>query len=111
MRLWIIGLAVGVFATVVSAEISIVFMVLAVIAVAFLGLVVPPRYAFLSGGLIGVGAVWLVGTAPLLNCQGTTAACGNPYPLIGLAVVLVVIGLFAGLATARASRRTVPGPR
>lgn len=111
MRLWIVGLAVGVISTVVSAEISIIAIVFAVVAVVFLGFVVPPRYAFLSGGLIGVGAVWLVGTVPLLNCQGTVEACGNPYPLIGLAAALVVIGLVAGLATARASTSRLAGPR
>jgi hypothetical protein len=111
MRLWIVGLAVGVASTVISAEISIIAVVLAVVAVIFLGLVTPPRYAFLSGGLMGVGAVWLAGTVPLLDCQGTVAACGNPYPLIGLAAALVVIGLVAGLATARASTSRSAGPR
>jgi len=103
MRLWLFGLALGAVITVVAAEISIIAMVVAVVAVVFLGLTVPPRYGLLSGGLIGVGGVWLVGTASLLGCTGSVAACGNPYPLIGLAAGMVVLGLLAGLATLRGS--------
>jgi hypothetical protein len=75
-------------------------MVLAIAAVVALGFLVPPRFALLSGGLIGTGGVWLAGTLSSLPCEGALEACGNPYPMIGVAGGLVLIGLLAGLATA-----------
>jgi hypothetical protein len=54
---------------VVTVEISLIGMILAVVAVIFLGLSVPPRYALLSGGLIGIGGVWLVGTVPSVSAS------------------------------------------
>lgn len=101
MRTWLLGAALGVLLALVSLEISLIGMVLAVAAVIFLGLTVPPRYAFLSGGLIGIGGLWFGLTASHLPCQGSADACGNPYPFIAIAGALIVVGLIAGIATAR----------
>ena len=101
MRIWLFGLVLGVVLTAVATEISLIAMIAAVVVIIFLGLIVPPRYAFLSGGFIGIGGLWLAAIVPTLNCQLGTAACGNPYPLTGLASVLVIFGVIAGLATTR----------
>lgn len=101
MRTWLFGFALGAVLALVSVEISLIGMVLAVAAVIVVGIVMPPRYAFLSGGLVGIGGLWLVGTLSSLPCEGSAAACGNPYPMIGLTATLVLVGLIAGLVTAR----------
>ena len=85
---------------VISVETSLIGMVLAIAAVILLGLKVQPRYAFLSGGLVGIGGLWLVGTLNTLPCQGSAAACGNPFPFIAISGGLVTAGLIAGIATA-----------
>jgi hypothetical protein len=105
MRVWLVGIALGAVLAVVTTEISLIAMVIGVVAVVLLGLTVPPRYALLSGGLIGVGGVWLAGTASFLNCPDSTAACGNPVPWLGVASAMILAGLVAGIATARGSSR------
>ena len=101
MRVWLFGLVIGAGLAVLTTEISLIAMVFAVVAVVFLGLSVRPRYSFLSGGLIGVGGIWLAGTASFLVCQGSVAACGNPYPMAAIASALIIAGLVAGIVTAR----------
>ncbi len=101
MRMWLFGAALGIVLAVVSVETSLIGMVLAVAAVIFLGLTVRPRYAFLSGALVGIGGLWLATTVSTLPCEGSVAACGNPYSFIGLAGALVTAGLIAGVATMR----------
>ena len=101
MRTWLFGFALGVVLAFVSVEISLIVMGLAVAAVIVIGMALPPRYAFLSGGLVGIGGLWLVGTLSSLPCEGSAAACGDPYPMIGVTATLVLVGLVAGLVTAR----------
>ena len=108
MRSWLLGLALGAVLTLVTTQISLIAMVAAVVTAVFLGLIVPPRYAFMSGGLIAVGGIWLAGTVPNLNCQLGAATCGNPYPLIALASIFIIGGVIAGLVTARTARQKVP---
>ena len=104
MRTWLSGLVIGIVLIVLATEISLIAMVAAAATTIVAGLIVPPRYAFLSGGLIGIGGFWLAAIVPTLNCQLGAAACGNPYPLLGLAVVLVIGGIVVGLATWRSLR-------
>lgn len=98
---WLLGVVVGLGLAFVSVEISLIGMVLAVVALVGFGLAVRPRYAFLSGALIGIGGLWVGATVSTLPCEQSAAACGNPYPLIAIAGALVVIGVIAGVMTAR----------
>jgi len=92
----------------VSVEISLIGMVVAIAAVIAIGTALRLRYAFLSGGLIAIGGLWLVATLPALTCEASAAACGNPNPMIGVSAAVVLAGLFAGVATARHRSRMAP---
>jgi hypothetical protein len=107
VKTWLFGAALGLVLALVSVEISLIGMVLAIAGLVALGLAVPPRYAFLSGGLIGIDGLWLIAalSSVPLACEGSAGACGNPYPMIAVAAALVVGGVIAGLATARARMR------
>lgn len=105
MRVWLVGVVLGLVLAIVSVEVSLIGMVLAIAAVVALGFLVPPRFALLSGGLIGIGGLWLAGTLASLPCEGTVEACGNPYPMTAVTAGLVLVGVIAGLATASARLR------
>lgn len=102
----------GVVGMVASLGISLNLMVAiaAVVIVVGAGFVLP-RFAFLAGGLLGIGLTWFVlMMGSMAACRATEDYCGhaNDMPMIVISVVLIGAALFFGTVTVALAWRRRP---
>jgi hypothetical protein len=104
-----LGVILGMIAG-LSVSLGILFVVAALALIVALGLSAP-RYAFLAGGLIGLGGEWLVlSLNSALSCSRTEDFCGqaNFVPLTVAAIAILGAGLTFGALTLRSRARGTP---
>lgn len=95
LREFALGLLVGAGVSLTGVVLGFIGVLVALAITVVLGVLEPTR-ARLAGGLIAVGAVWLVLVSnTVAACASTVDFCGNTnvVPLLGVAIVLVVAGL------------------
>jgi hypothetical protein len=95
----------GVVAALVSVALSLLMGIVAIVLVVFIGLL-PPRFAMLSGGLLGLGVTWLVLVAgSVWSCQPADCQQANYLPTLLISLALTALGLAVGVITVSQSRR------
>jgi hypothetical protein len=87
----------------IAAALGVPGLVLLGVVVARSALI-PPRYAFLAGVLIGAGGVWLFfSTRAVVVCQANPSSCSGPAPepFAVVSGIVVAVGVVALIATRR----------
>ncbi len=95
-----VGLVVGFMAS-LAVSLSLLIAISAVVIVVAVGFAMP-RFAFLSGGLLGIGLTWftlMMRSAAI--CRETEDYCGhaNDLPMIVISLLLIGAGLLLGTIT------------
>ena len=99
---FLLGVAFGIVSAIVGVVLSLLTGIVAIVVVGFVGLLMP-GYAFMSGGLLGMGLTWMVMLAgSLSSCE---SPCGANYlPLAIISVALTGVGFGLVLFTYRQRR-------
>lgn len=112
---FVAGVLLGIVSGVVGIAFGLVSAFAAVVFVVLVGLLMP-RFAALSGGLVGLGGTWLLlNLNDLIRCPDPANFCGDAQVVIPWLTVSAVIALVGGatavltLTSAAAGRKNGPG--
>jgi hypothetical protein len=103
---FVLGVLIGLISG-VAISLGILGIVIALVIPVMLGLTTP-RFAAMSGALIGLGGEWLLlALNSAISCAKTEDFCGqaNIVPIVALAIAILGSGLFFGALTLTSASR------